>query len=81
MFEALPVFLPIELRDGEAPTALSMVASEGGSSGRLEIVLAGGNRLSVRGAFDGEAVARFLAVLMRSWPRFRRSPGSGWRPG
>jgi transposase len=67
MLEAAPVFLPVQLRAGEAPRALSMVASEGSSSsGRVEIVLADGHRLTASGAFDGDAVARLLAVLVRS---------------
>jgi transposase len=66
MLEAAPVFLPVQLRAGEAPRALSMVASEGSSSGRVEIVLADGHRLTASGAFDGDAVARLLAVLVRA---------------
>jgi transposase len=66
MLEAAPVFLPVELRDGEAPRALSMVASEASSSGRVEIVFAAGHRLTASGAFDGDALARLLAVLVRS---------------
>jgi transposase len=69
MLEAAPVFLPVQLRAGEAPRALSMVASEGSSSsssGRVEIVLADGHRLTASGAFDGDAVSRLLAVLVRA---------------
>ena len=66
MLEAAPVFLPVQLPDGEVPMAPSVVPSESGSLGRVEIVLAGGHRLTASGAFDGEAVARLLAVLVRS---------------
>jgi len=66
VLEAAPVFLPVQLRDGEVPTAPSVVPSEGDSFGRVEIVLAGGHRLTACGAFDGEAVARLLAVLVRA---------------
>lgn len=66
MLDAAPVFLPVQLRDGEVPMVPSIVPSEGDSLGRVEIVLAGGHRLTASGAFDGEAVARLLAVLVRS---------------
>lgn len=65
MLEAAPVFLPVQLRDGEVPMEPSVVASESDSRSRVEIVLAGGHRLTASGAFDGEAVARLLAVLVR----------------
>jgi transposase len=65
MLEAAPVFLPVQLREGEPPAG-SPVSSAGDSGGRVEIVLAGGHRLTASGAFDGEAVARLLAVLVRS---------------
>jgi hypothetical protein len=42
------------------------VSPDGDNHGRVEIVLAGGHRLTASGAFDGEAVARLLAVLVRS---------------
>jgi transposase len=60
--EAAPVFLPVQLRDGETPP----VSSDRDGQGRVEIVLAGGHRLTASGAFDGDAVARLLAVLVRS---------------
>ena len=62
LLEAGPVFLPVQLRDGETPP----VSSDDDSRGRVEIVLAGGHRLTASGAFDGVAVARLLAVLVRS---------------
>ena len=63
--EVAPLFLPVQLRDGET-SLVSPVSSAGGDHGRVEIVLAGGHRLTASGAFDGDAVARLLAVLMRS---------------
>ena len=65
LLEAEPVFLPVQLRDGETPP-VSPVSPDGDNHGRVEIVLAGGHRLTASGAFDGEAVARLLAVLVRS---------------
>ena len=62
MLEAAPVFLPVQLRDGETPP----VSSDGDGQGRVEVVLAGGHRLTAYGTFDGDAVARLLAVLVRS---------------
>ena len=63
--EAAPVFLPVQLRDGGTPP-VSPVSPAGDGRGRVEIVLAGGHRLTASGAFDGEAMARLLAVLVRS---------------
>ena len=65
LLEAAPVFLPVQLGDGETPP-ISPVSPAGDGLGRVEIVLAGGHRLTAFGAFDGEAVARLLAVLVRS---------------
>lgn len=62
MLEAAPVFLPVQLRDGETPP----VSSDGDGQGRVEVVLAGGHRLTACGTFDGDAVARLLAVRVRS---------------
>ncbi len=62
LLEAAPVFLPVQLRDGETLP----VSPDGDDHGRVEIVLAGGHRLTASGAFDGDAVARLLAVLVRS---------------
>ena len=65
MLEAAPVFLPVQLRDDGA----SEVAAESAAAdrdGQVEVVLASGHRLTACGAFDGEAVARLLTVLVRS---------------
>ncbi len=66
VLEAAPVFLPVELRDGKVTEAPPVVSPEADSSGRVEVVLACGHRLTASGTFDGEAVARLLAVLVRS---------------
>jgi transposase len=63
--EAAPVFLPVQLRDGETPPG-SPVSSDRDGQGRVEVVLSSGHRLTASGAFDGDAVARLLAVLVRS---------------
>jgi transposase len=63
--EATPVFLPVQLRAGETPP-VSPVSPAGDGRSRVEIVLAGGHRLTASGAFDGDAVVRLLAVLVRS---------------
>ena len=63
--EEEPVFLPVDVREGDAP-AVPPVSAGGGSPGRVAIVLATGHRVSVEGPFDGEAVARLLTVLTRA---------------
>jgi transposase len=65
MLEAPALFLPVQLHDDEAPKGATELPNDG-SLGWIEIVLAGGHRLTTRGAFDGDAVARLLAVLVRS---------------
>jgi len=65
MLEAAPLFLPVRVDESGGPT-LPPAQSHGDADGRVEIVLAGGHRLTACGAFDGEAVARLLAVLVRS---------------
>lgn len=65
MLAAAPVFLPVRVdEDGELP--LPPVQSRGDAEGRVEIVLASGHRVTASGAFDGDAVARLLSVLVRS---------------
>jgi transposase len=65
MLEAAPVFLPVQLRaDGASEVAAGSAAA--GRDGQVEVVLSSGHRLSAFGAFDGDAVARLLAVLVRS---------------
>jgi transposase len=57
-----PVFLPVEVREDDAPT-VPMASPTGGALGRVAIVLATGHRISIDGPFDGDAVARLLRVL------------------
>lgn len=64
MLDAAPVFLPVQLHDDGAPEVAAEPAAD--RDGRIEIVLAGGHRLTASGAFDGDAVARLLAVLVRA---------------
>lgn len=65
MLEAAPVFLPVRLHDDGASEVAAEPAAAG-RDGRVEIVLAGGHRLTASGAFDGDSVALLLAVLVRS---------------
>lgn len=60
--EEKPVFLPVEVREDDAPT-VPMASPTGGALGRVAIVLATGHRISIDGPFDGDAVARLLRVL------------------
>jgi transposase len=63
--EAAPVFLPVEIREGSAPTP-PMAFPAHGAHGRVEIVLATEHQLIVEGPFDADAVAKLLSVLARS---------------
>jgi transposase len=60
--EEEPAFLPVEVREYDAP-AVPMASPAGGPHGRVQIVLATRHRVSVDGPFDGDAVARLLRVL------------------
>lgn len=60
--EEEPAFLPVEVREDDAP-AVPMASPAGGPHGRVQIVLATGHRVSIDGSFDGDAVARLLRVL------------------
>ena len=62
--EEKPVFLPVEVREGGAPT-VPMARLANGPHGRVQIVLATGHRMTVEGPFDGEAVGRLLSILAR----------------
>jgi transposase len=62
--EEKPVFLPVEVRGDDAPTAPTAWLA-GGPHGRVEIVLATGHRMTVEGPFDGDAAAQLLRVLVR----------------
>jgi transposase len=55
-----PVFLPVEVRSEPAPA--SMAAAD--PAGDIEILLTCGHRVTVRGSFDGEALARLLQGLV-----------------
>ena len=63
--EEKPVFLPVEVREDDAPT-VPMASPAGDPHGRVQIVLAAGHRVSIDGSFDADAVARLLAVLTRA---------------
>ena len=62
--EEQPVFLPVEIREDDAPTAPTAWLA-GGPHGRVEIILATGHRMTVEGPFDGDAAAQLLRVLVR----------------
>ena len=62
--EAAPVFLPVEIHGGDAPSA-RMAPPAHGAQGRVEIVLATAHRLIVEGPFDADALTRLLSVLAR----------------
>jgi transposase len=63
--EGKPVFLPVEVREGGAPT-VPMARLAADPRGRVEIVLATGHRMTVEGPFDENAVGRLLSILARS---------------
>ena len=58
------VFLPVEVQD--APVTSAVLASDARPVGEIEIALVCGHRVTVRGSFDGEALARLLKGLDRS---------------
>lgn len=60
------VFLPVEVSSTNmAPTpSLPDLRSAQQSSGRIEIALVNGHRLTIEGGFDGDALARLLKELM-----------------
>ena len=55
------VFLPVELEAHPEPGLHSFPAPS--PSGRMEIVLAAGHRVTVEGEYDGDALARLLKGL------------------
>ncbi len=61
--EEKPVFLPVEVREDDAPTVPTARPADDPPHGRVEIVLATGHRMTVEGPFDGEAVGRLLSIL------------------
>ena len=62
--EAVPVFLPVEIRSDDVPTA-RMASPAHRAQGRIEIVLATAHRLVVEGPFNADALGRLLSVLVR----------------
>jgi transposase len=55
--------LPVTVADAEAPKAAPVAAS--GSVGRMEVVLAGGERIIVGADVDATALARVVKALTR----------------
>jgi transposase len=64
LLEATPVFLPVDIRGAELPTARPAFPAHG-AHGRVEIVLATAHRLIVEGPFDADGLARLLSILAR----------------
>jgi transposase len=60
------VFLPVEIDDARDREVATLPISPRCGSGRVEIVLAAGHRVSVDGPFDGDALAGLLKVLAQS---------------
>ena len=59
-----PVFLPIEIvNPARAEAAKPTLPSNVLSDGQIEVELAGGHRLRIRGAYDPEALARLIRGL------------------
>ena len=58
-----PLFLPVDVRSEPAlPAAIDLPVGHR-RDGEIEIVLASGHRVTVRGSFDGDALARLLKHL------------------
>ncbi|HSO23266.1 MAG TPA: transposase [Chondromyces sp.] len=68
MSDATPAFLPVELVAESDATPSPDGPSEPRPAGVMEIVLAGGHRLRVEGAYDPDALARFLRALSEPGP-------------
>ncbi|MDB2407949.1 transposase [Jannaschia sp.] len=60
---ATTAFLPVELIAKADATPSADVPPEPHPAGVIEIALAGGHRLRVEGAYDPDALARFLRAL------------------
>lgn len=58
--EAEPHFLPVEIIEGDAVSSAVPVEC---SEGVLEIDLAGGHRLRIKGVYDADALARLIRGL------------------
>jgi transposase len=63
--EVKPVFLPVEVREDDAPTVPMACPAHDPPHGRVEIILAIGHRMTVEGPFDEDAVGRLLSILAR----------------
>ena len=61
-------FLPVELVSEADATSSPDGPSEPHPAGVIEIALAGGHRLRVEGAYDPDALARFLRALSEPRP-------------
>jgi len=57
--EAIGTFLPVEILPDPAAHAATPVISDG----QIELILPNGYRLSIRGAFDADAVCRLVRGL------------------
>lgn len=55
------LFLPVDVRS--EPVSPPVLAAGNRPDGEIEIALASGHRVKVRGAFDGEVLARLLKSL------------------
>ncbi|MEM8759416.1 MAG: transposase [Pseudomonadota bacterium] len=65
---ASTAFLPVELVAEAGATPSTDGPSEPRPAGVMEIALAGGHRLRVEGAYDPDALARFLRALSEPEP-------------
>ena len=65
---ATAAFLPVELVAEADATPSPDGSSEPRPAGVMEIALAGGHRLRVEGAYDPDALARFLRALSEPGP-------------
>ena len=63
--EEEPAFLPVEVRGDDAPTVPMACPADDPPHGRVQIVLATGHQMTVKGPFDGDAVGRLLSILVR----------------
>jgi transposase len=57
-------FLPIEISTEPSGGPACVLEHSSNPSGRIEIVTAGGHRVSVEGFYDGDALARLLKGLV-----------------
>ena len=65
---ATTAFLPVELVEEVDATPSPDVSAGPRPAGVMEIVLAGGHRLRIEGAYDPDALARFLRALSEPGP-------------